>query len=300
MTKSVLILGGLGYIGSRVYQYLLGQGFDCYSTDLQLFGDGLGFPNLRKNFADLNEGFIQEFDAVINLAGHSSVPSCDLNQEESLINNVVNFVNLVAKLRKDQKFIYASSGSVYGNMLNAKETDILGDSAKRYDSHKQIIDNFFIPAPPVDIPDKWYGLRFGTVCGYSPNPRNELMINSMVKSARLKTLVRVSSPESFRSILGMNDLCRAIDHILDNDSIEAGIYNLASFYDKIGRLGSNVAKLMEARLETSEEETSHYSFSLNTEKFEATGFEFLENTAMIARECIKNDFSVERNWKISL
>jgi nucleoside-diphosphate-sugar epimerase len=75
-----------------------------------LFGKDLSYSQ-KVNYIDFP---MDDYDVIICMAGHSSVPMCDYSPDRSWFNNVTNFRNLCDNLRKDQKLIYASSASVYG------------------------------------------------------------------------------------------------------------------------------------------------------------------------------------------
>lgn len=296
--KKVLLLGGLGYIGSRVYESLVKK-HNVYSVDLGLFSTSDYLPpNFFDDFRYCSKPFIQSFDVVILLAGHSSVPACKNNEPASVINNVFNFTDILNKLDPKQKFIYASSGSVYGSCgeVLAKEEDRLPEPLQSYDLQKRILDKM------IEMWGKtynYYGLRFGTVCGYSSNPRNELIINSMVKSAIEDKKVLVSNPHNWRAILGLDDLCKAMGAIIDKDDSNPGIYNLASFNAKIGQIGALVSNKYNAEyIETAGNST--YSFSLNIDKFcNEFNFHPQDTITSICQAAEKNDFSRVRDWNIN-
>ena len=53
--------------------------------------------------------------------------------------------------------------------------------------------------------NQWYGLRFGTVNGFSRNFRSELMLNSMSRSAIDDGVVRMSNSNIHRAILSLSE-----------------------------------------------------------------------------------------------
>lgn len=292
--KKILILGGSGYIGSSLGNHLAFQcGFKVDNADLGLFQQKQGIWTYRYNYNQLPASLIQEYDVVINLAAHSSVLACELDPDGSFKNNCLDFFKLVAKLGMHQKFIYASSGSVYGCSGDklSKETDAFAKSINHYDKQKQIIDQYM-----EDSLLHWYGLRFGTVCGFSGNPRNELMINSMVRSAITEKRVDVTSSESYRAILGLPDLCRAVEAIIKQDK-DGGYYNLASFNMRIHDIGKTVADKFNTNFSSLKSGSNSYSFCLDTTNFcETFNFEFTETVDTISEAAAKNDFSRIRNW----
>lgn len=269
----ILLLGGNGYIGSKFYS-LYKDKYDIVSVDLCLFERDLGY-SIKCNFDSYVRYNLKEFDCVICLAGHSSVSMAEFDKSRSWINNVEYFRNLCDTLTKDQKLIYASSASVYGNTKN----DISSESAQinfnvinHYDLQKITIDliaNKYI-AEGKDI----VGLRFGTVNGASPNTRSDLMINSMVKSALETGKVNAKNLHIRRAILGINDLVRALDTIIGT-TIPSGQYNLASFNSSVETMAKTIATKTNAELVIHENDALVYDFELDTDKFrQAADFTF--------------------------
>ena len=171
MSKT-LLLGGNGYVGSALYAEI-----DADSVDLCLFGNNLGYSKVA-NFNDVD---ISQYENIVLLAGHSSVQMCEYNKGNAWINNVDYFYNLCEKLRDDQLLIYASSASVYGQKTNiCTESDLNVNPINHYDLTKINID--IIANKFINDGKKIIGLRFGTVNGFSPNIRSDLMINSMLYS----------------------------------------------------------------------------------------------------------------------
>ena len=136
---------------------------------------------------------------------------CENNMTSTMKNNVLNFVELLDKIDKNQTFIYASSSSVYGDTKEnvVSETYVHFEPNNFYDLSKYEIDSY---AALTD--KKYFGLRFGTANGASPNFRNDIMINAMTFNGRKNDKVFCFNPEIHRPILGVKDLCRAIQIII--------------------------------------------------------------------------------------
>jgi nucleoside-diphosphate-sugar epimerase len=208
--KKILLIGGNGYIGNRLYKDHSSY-YDIVSVDDCWFDNPL-FPIIKADFNELTEGFLSSFDVIILLAGHSSVKMCEGPLLGAYDNNIRNFVKLASKLKPNQKFIYASSSSVYGNAgeLVVDETYNGFIPHNHYDITKHVIDLY---APKFDT--QYYGLRFGTVNGYSPIVRNDVMINSMTYNAIKDKEIKLYVKDILRPILGISDLSRAIKCIID-------------------------------------------------------------------------------------
>jgi len=285
MDKTVLILGGNGYIGSRLIHDLQHQ-YQIKSIDTYWFEKNLGIST-KQDYNTLSREFIHKFDAIILLAGHSSVNMCNGNITSSFNNNVNNFVNLVSKLDRKQTLIYASSGSVYGN--SAKETsedsNLIFKPINNYDLTKYTLDTHALKF----IQDGYniIGFRFGTVNGWSPNMREDLMINSMTKKSIELGTIFINNKEITRPILGIADISRAVDAVLQTP--KAGIYNLASFYDTVDNISRMVSNLTTASIKIQPSVTGVYDFIMNTQKFQqAYNFQFKETIGSIVSDIISN------------
>jgi nucleoside-diphosphate-sugar epimerase len=216
--KKVLIIGGSGYVGSFLNYSLKGD-FEISNLDLNWFSD----ESNPKDMRDLTIDYLQKFESIILLAGHSSVKMCDNNMLSSFRNNVQNFVELMAKINQNQKFIYASSSSVYGHTNNSIVSEDYNTFVPNnyYDLTKQIIDTY---AQQSNL--NYYGLRFGTINGWSPNMRVDIMINAMVNSALSDGHIKLYVKDIMRPILGIKDLSNAVKKIINTENSKPGIYNL--------------------------------------------------------------------------
>lgn len=294
--KKILIIGNSGYIGSKLS--------NDYSNEYMIHGIDTGwFTKIPTptDFNSLTAEYIQCFDVVILLAGHSSVKMCESSLSSAFNNNVRNFMNLLNKMSDKQRLIYASSSSVYGivgtNIVDETYTNFIPQN--HYDVTKYTID---LLAQRSNI--EYYGLRFGTVNGYSPRLRSDVMINSMTYSALTDGEIKLYIKDIQRPILGINDLSRAIKTILDSDSDNRGIYNLASFSDTAENIAINVSsvtgkpiKHYEAdptNISNSKLQTKCYDFDIDSSKFIKTyNFEFSDTARSLTQELVNNFSSIE-------
>jgi len=277
--KKILLIGGCGYIGSRLYS-VLSKTYDVDSVDIEWFGGSQ--HNICGDYNDLGEEFIKVYDVVILLAGHSSVQMCKDNAESCYANNVTNFINLIEKIDIGTKFIYASSSSVYGDFKEqlATEKDLAFKPNNFYDLTKHTID-LHASLYPIE----YYGLRFGTVNGFSENFRKDIMINAMYTSYDKYGYIKEYNPEVYRPILDIQDLTRAIETIIENGSSKkAGIYNLASFNSSVKKIVSEVGYRLECKVEkkngtdNTKLQSGLYNFSISSQKFIDTfSFDFRGN-----------------------
>lgn len=289
--KRILLLGGNGYIGNRfVYEYQ--DVYDIVSVDTQWFNPYTPSEDVQ-DYKNLRTVMIQSFDTIILLAGHSSVKMCDGDLKSSFNNNVRNFVNLLHKLSPDQKFIYASSSSVYGDTGKwvASEEFEGFQPHNAYDMTKYIIDMY---AQQSNL--QYYGLRFGTVNGFSPIMRNDIMINAMTSNALEHGVIKLFAKDIHRPILDIHDLVRAINVIIENDSDQRGIYNLASFNSTADMIAKDVGVVLNVPVEMVDinSKLKIYNFAISSQKFMDTfDFKFTGNIRTITKGIEENYLDIE-------
>lgn len=282
--KKILIIGGCGYIGSALFIFFLKKKYYVDTVDLEWYGNVVNKDNIRKDYSSLSRKFLNNYDVIILLAGYSSVKMTLRRPRSAFKNDVEHFVSILHKL-SSQKFIYASSSSIYGNtqMKNATEEYDRYSPLNYYDLHKKIIDNY-AQISGLD----YYGLRLGTVCGYSPHLRIDLMINAMYDSAIKIGKIAVRTPKTNRPILGIDDLSRVVETIIEHKSCP-GIYNIASFNATVNVVSRDIEKLIGGVKIIVEESKSVYNFSVSTKKFESIyQFKFTDTIETIMRSLQKN------------
>lgn len=287
----ILIIGGLGYVGSAVVSYLNKNfGHNLTVLDLGWFG-GTVPNNVKLLNVDIRDAILDQmfdwydWDCILYFAGHSSVPMCNEDINGSYVNNVDTFRLILSRIPNNIPFVYASSSSVYGgsNGQVCKEEDYFPPT-DQYAMTKIMRDQL------ASISNrKTFGLRFGTICGYSPNPRPELLLNIMTLNGIQKNKVTVTNPNSQRPTLGTEDLVRAVSVIIENfDNAKSGVYNLASTHGTILDSAKAVCSIVGCELEVLGN-TGGYSFDIDTSKFEREfNFKFKQNINDIVEDIANN------------
>ena len=124
--ETVVVLGGLGYIGCHLVSLLLNN-YKVRILDNESFGwnhasDLLMNKNLQSHLnGDIRNTShlattMKDADHVIHLAGLVGDPACSIDEDETWLNNTLStkLIVDVANYYKIKKIIFASSCSVYG------------------------------------------------------------------------------------------------------------------------------------------------------------------------------------------
>lgn len=264
----VLVIGSQGYIGSALCPFLRTEDHELTTIDAGWFSDG----HPKGSYANLDQDLILKFDAIVLLAGISSVQqAANIGAAATFDHNVAPFVKLLDLMSPDQPLIYASSASVYGKCGDKAACEGRGfaTAINAYDMSKQMIDMYAAESKKLAI-----GLRFGTVNGYSSNPRIDLMIQAMFYSAKSRSAITVVNKNSHRALLNIDDLCRGVGAMLKSDKLRPGFYNMASVNTTIGNIGYQVSKRFNLRYDEAEGPDT-YSYTIDSGKFEREfNFEF--------------------------
>ena len=302
--SKILIIGGNGYIGTKLHQYLsIDEENNTTDKEIDIIDDcwftGLNKPiegTIIKDYRDMTKEFYSQYDNIILLAGHSSVKMSESGLSSCFRNNVTNFIELLEKLNDKQKFIYASSSSVYGSVggRTVNENYYGFEPYNQYDISKHTADLYAVKS---DI--EYYGLRFGTANGASPVLRIDVMINAMVNSALANGEIKLFIKDTMRPILGLNDLCGAVETIIDDDTDKRGLYNLASFNKTAEQIAYEVSEVTKipvveyevdpTQINNQKSQTKCYNFSISTKKFKKEfNFQFNESVESITKSIIDN------------
>ena len=76
MRNKTLIIGGCGYIGSSLFNFLQNKGLDVDTVDLEWFGNHSNSKNINIDYRNLTPSFLDRYDSIVLLAAHSSVRMC--------------------------------------------------------------------------------------------------------------------------------------------------------------------------------------------------------------------------------
>ncbi len=248
----ILIAGGAGYIGSTLIPRLLERGYDIDVVDLFWFGDHLPEPvtRIKKDIFDMTVKEMEKYEQVIFLAGLSNDPMAEFSPGKNFVSNAAApaFLGFIAKQAGVKRYIYASSCSVYGYT----EDKLYDETAPAISNYPYGISKLQGEQAVMAMADEnfsFIALRQGTVSGYSPRMRLDLIVNTMFKSAMLDKTITVNNPAIWRPILCIHDAATAYIRAIEAHPSISGIFNVASANYTVGEVGDLVKTGVEENMD---------------------------------------------------
>jgi nucleoside-diphosphate-sugar epimerase len=239
----ILLAGGAGYLGSVLAPVLMEYGYDVEVIDLLWFGNHLpeGVKVSKKNLFDCVQEDFTRFDQIIFLAGLSNDPMAEFSPAKNFIYNAAlpAFLAFHAKNAGVKRYIYASSCSVYGYTIN----QLYDENSPATCDYPYGISKLQGERGVFQLQDDSFSvisLRQGTVCGYSPRMRMDLIINTMFKTAMTEGRITINNPSIWRPIYHIRDAANAYIRAVQADYSISGIFNVASCNYTVGQAGDMV------------------------------------------------------------
>jgi nucleoside-diphosphate-sugar epimerase len=246
----LLVAGGAGYIGSVLVPMLKQYGYDVHVVDLLWFGNYLpqDISVEKQELFQLDEKAMKGYDQVLFLAGLSNDPMAEFNPALNFIQNgaLPTYLAYQAKQAGVKRFIYASSCSVYGYTLNTLYDESAPTTcAYPYGISKLAGEHGVFHQQNEDF--SVIILRQGTVNGYSPRMRFDLIINTMFKSALTTGKITVNNPSIWRPLIDIRDTASAFVRAVQADPSISGIFNVAYDNFTVGQVADLVKNAVEQR-----------------------------------------------------
>jgi nucleoside-diphosphate-sugar epimerase len=244
----ILIAGGAGYVGSSLVPVLIERGYDVDIVDLLWFGRHLpdNVNVLQKNLFDCTEEDVEQYDQVVFLAGLSNDPMAKFDPSINFVFNAAlpSYFAFISKNAGVRRFIYASSCSVYGYTVE----QLYDEQSPVTCGYPYGISKLQGERGVLQLGDENFSviaLRKGTVCGFSPRMRMDLLVNAMFKTAMTEGRVIIHNPSIWRPVLDIRDGAMAYLRAIQADYSLSGVYNIASGNYTVGQVGDIVKQEVE-------------------------------------------------------
>jgi len=249
----ILVTGGAGYLGSVLVPKLLARGHQVRVVDLGYFGldhlrrlwsqgpsNGAETPRWRRvdviredlrailTRPALGRELLDGCDAVIHLAAISNDLSADLRPDLADEVNVSVTARLAEMARRERiRFLFSSSCSIYGDAEGQIDETGVPNPQSVFASSKVSAERAL-----GELADpNWTAtiLRNGTLFGFSPHMRFDLVVNIFAFQSVLYGQLKVfGDGMQWRPFLHVSDSARAFIHFLENPDVRRFCFNVAS------------------------------------------------------------------------
>ena len=219
----VLITGHDGYIGSVMVPILQAAGHEIVGMDTFFFSNhyskpiNTGILELHHDIRDFIPEGLDGFDAIIHLAALSNDPLSLINPELTFeINHRASIrIAMLAKEAGVQRFLYASTCSVYGV---ANQQELATEETPQNPLSPYAISKVRVETDLSAMADDTFSpifLRNATAYGWSPNFRSDLVLNNLACWAYTTGEIRIMSDGTpWRPIVHVRDIANAFAAVL--------------------------------------------------------------------------------------
>ena len=256
--KTILITGGLGYIGSSMLKYLDRSRYQIIVVDTAIYRQkfllepelrGVTYVNQDVRDIDSLAQYVDQADVIFPLAAIVGAPACDNSPIEARGVNLYAIEGLVGYLadstsHKNPIVVFPNTNSGYGDTGGAvctEETPLnaLSLYGETKDKAEQVIMTY----------DNAVAFRLATVFGFSPRMRLDLLVNTLTLDAVQRGKIELFDDAFMRNYIHVRDICRAFEFAVDNiDRMRGHVYNLGN--DKINMTKGDLTARIIAQLPT--------------------------------------------------
>jgi nucleoside-diphosphate-sugar epimerase len=182
-------------------------------------------------------------DVIIHLAWYSTVGDGNDHIHQQCVNRSKFFVNL-AKERKDVRFIFTSSVSVYGDcgdrVVN-EDTPINPNCG--YTKGKALVEDMV-----RELGDKGLVLRLGSLMGLGvTRTKTDLCVNGMAVDGWIRKKIAVWNPDMWKPVIHVQDAAELIVEAIRNNW--NGVINAANFNYTARGIARIVSTITDAKIE---------------------------------------------------
>jgi nucleoside-diphosphate-sugar epimerase len=270
----IFMTGGCGYKGSVLAPKLLRRGHQVTVFDLQWFGNFLEpHPDLTVVKGDVrnpDEIDLRGVDAIIHLSSVANDPCGDLDPKLTWEISCLATMQLIDRAHRMgiKRFIYASSGSVYGVKEEAQVTEDLELlPISEYNKTKMCGERIVLSYKDDMVVQI---VRPATVCGFSPRMRLDVSVNLLTMQAIKNGKITVFGGNQVRPNIHIDDVTDLYLFLLDHPE-HVGVFNAGFENISILDIARMVVKHAPAEIVVSPSNDPR-SYRVNSDKLLAAGF----------------------------
>jgi len=286
----ILVTGGCGYKGHVLIPKLLNEGHEVVVFDIQWFGNFLDqHPNLiivKGDVRNIEEVPLDSsIDCIIHLASIANDPCGDLNPQLTWEVSALATMQLADRAKRlgIKRFIYASSGSVYGIKDEDQVTEDLElKPISEYNKTKMVAERVLLSYKDDMVVQI---IRPATVCGYSTRMRLDVSVNLLTMHALSKGKITVFGGNQVRPNIHIDDIADLYIHLIEHPEY-IGIFNAGFENISILDIAKLVTKYLPVEIEITESNDPR-SYRINSDRILATGFKPKRGVEIAIQEIIE-------------
>ena len=274
----LLVTGGGGYLGSIFCRKMLDKGHKVKVLDALWYGkeplEGLSnnpdFELVQEDIRNLvsTVSAMKDADAVVHLASIVGMPASSIDPIDSEEVNYLATKNIaeLCQLHEIDTYVFASTCSVYGSQPNTLITE---------KSKVAPLDFYATQKYLSEKATRWLNrspliFRFGTLFGYSPRMRFDLVINLFVAQAIKEGKITVFGGNQNRPFLHVDDAAESIVFGLENNL--TGTYNVITENFTILQAAKKVSEITGCEIQIKPEVEDERHYEVSADKLSLTGF----------------------------
>jgi len=294
MSKKIVVVGALGYLGTELCKLYSGESWfhNIIAIDSRFVSKRVNqLKNWNIKFYQgeiLDKEFLNKHlhdaDIVHHLAGVTDVayvkkeatPGQDDKIRKIAIEGTNNILNVISK---KCKIIFPSTHVIFEGLKETKKDineelepcPILTYSSSKVQNEKDIIDS----------KKKYVILRLGSVYGYSSTDtmRINIMPNLFSKIASQNGVINLfGGGKQIKSVVSLIDVVRCMKFMEENNKIDREIFNLVKETVTVKEV-AEICKKHNPRvtIKSTDDEIPNLGYTLSNKKLLKTGFKFLYN-----------------------
>jgi len=271
---NILVTGACGYKGNVLVPKLLNAGHSVTAFDIMWFGnDLLQHPKLtvvKGDVRHIDSIPLQGIEAIIHLSSIANDPAGDLDPKLTWEVSALATMQLADKAARQgiKRFIYASSGSVYGLKDEEQVTeDLTLVPLSEYNKTKMVAERVVLSYAKDMVVQI---VRPATVCGLSRRMRLDVSVNMLTMQALTRGEITVLGGDQTRPNIHIDDITDLYLFLLDRPDV-TGVYNAGFENLSIRRIAEMACEKAEAKI-TVLPSNDPRSYHVNSDKLLATGF----------------------------
>jgi nucleoside-diphosphate-sugar epimerase len=271
---NIFVTGACGYKGNVLVPKLLNAGHRVTAFDIMWFGNDLpqhsSLTIIKGDVRHIDSIPLQGIEAIIHLSSIANDPAGDLDPKLTWEVSALATMQLVDKAARQgiKRFIYASSGSVYGLKDEEQVTeDLTLVPLSEYNKTKMVAERVVLSYAKDMVVQI---VRPATVCGLSPRMRLDVSVNMLTMQALTRGEITVLGGDQTRPNIHIDDITDLYLFLLDRPDV-TGVYNAGFENLSIRRIAEMACEKAEARI-TVLPSNDLRSYRVNSDKLLATGF----------------------------